>query len=81
MTAYYFYVVDEVFGPAFVKVCAYFQYPVKIWLNGHEYAKRAAAKAGIGFTALANGFAATDDLAGWQDICDSLGPEAIWCVL
>jgi hypothetical protein len=24
VTAYYFYVVDEVFGPAFVKVCAYF---------------------------------------------------------
>ena len=39
VTAYYFYLVDEVFGPAFVKVCAYFPYPVKIWLNGHEYAK------------------------------------------
>jgi hypothetical protein len=36
VTAYYFYVVDEVFGPAFVKVCAYFPYPIKIWLNGHE---------------------------------------------
>ena len=32
VTAYYFYVVDEVFGPAFVKVCAYFPYPCKIWL-------------------------------------------------
>ncbi len=60
VTAYYFYVLDEVFGPAFVKVCAYFPHPVKIWLNGHEYAKRAAAAAGIGFTELANGFAATD---------------------
>ena len=43
VTAYYFYLVDEEFGPAFVKVCAYFPYPRKIWLNGHEYAKRAAA--------------------------------------
>ncbi len=77
MTAYYFYVVDEVFGPAFVRVCAYFPYPVKIWLNGHEFSKRAAARAGIGFTALANGFAATDDPAGLQEICDSLGPGAI----
>ena len=25
VTAYYFYLVDEVFGPAFVKVCAYFR--------------------------------------------------------
>jgi hypothetical protein len=77
VTAYYFYLVDEVFGPAFVKVCAYFPYPVKIWVNGHEYAKRAAARAGIGFTALANGFASTDDAAGLQAICDRLGPGAI----
>jgi len=74
VTAYYFYVVDEVFGPAFVKVCAYFPYPVKICLlNGHECAKRAEA----GFTALANGFAGTEDPAGLQEICDSLGPAAI----
>jgi hypothetical protein len=32
VTAYYFYVVDEVFGLAFVKVCTYFPYPVKICL-------------------------------------------------
>ena len=29
VTAYYFHVVDEVFGPAFVKVCAYFRYPAQ----------------------------------------------------
>ena len=77
VTAYYFYVVDEVFGPAFVKVCAYFPYPVKIWLNGHEYAKRAAVAAGIGFTELDNGFATTDDPAGLQRVCDTLGPGTI----
>ena len=36
-------------------MCAYFPYPVKIWLNGHEYAKRKARAAGIGFTELDNG--------------------------
>lgn len=77
VTAYYFYLVDEVFGPAFVKVCAYFPYPIKIWLNGHEYAKRAATAAGIGFTELDNGFATTDDPAGLQRICDTLGPGTI----
>jgi hypothetical protein len=40
--------VDEVFGPAFIKVSAYFPYPIKIWLNGHEYAKRQARAAEIG---------------------------------
>jgi hypothetical protein len=77
VTAYYFYLVDEAFGAAFVKVCAYFPYPVKIWLNGHEYAKRAAAAAGIGFTALDNGFAATEDPVRLQRICDSLRADAI----
>jgi hypothetical protein len=77
VTAYYFYLVDEVFGPAFIKVCAYFPYPIKIWCNGHEFAKRAAARAGIGFTQLANGFAATDDPAGLQQICHTLQPGTI----
>ena len=35
VTCYYFYLWDEDFGPAFVKVCAYFPYPAKIWVNGH----------------------------------------------
>jgi len=48
---------DADFGPAFIKVCAYFPYPVKIWLNGHEWAKRQATQAGIGFTELSNGVA------------------------
>jgi hypothetical protein len=77
VSAYYFYVVDEVFGPAFVKVCAYFPYPLKIWLNGHEYAKRQAADAGIGFTALDNGFATCEDPVGLQRLCDGLGPQVI----
>jgi hypothetical protein len=51
---------------------AYFPYPVKIWLNGHEYAKRRATAAGIAFTELNNGFATTDDPAALQGICDTL---------
>ena len=36
------------FGPAFVKIGSYFPYPIKVWLNGHEWAKQQATKAGIG---------------------------------
>jgi hypothetical protein len=81
VTAYYFYLVDEVFGSAFIKVCAYFSYPVKIWLNGHEYAKRKARSAGIGFTELDNGFATADDPAALQRICDTLtsGVIRVFC--
>ena len=77
VTCYYFYLWDDDFGPAFIKICAYFPYPAKIWINGHEWAKRQAAHAGIGFTELSNGFAATDDPAGLQAICDRLGPTQI----
>ena len=77
VTCFYFYVWDVDFGPGFVKVCAYFPYPVKVWLNGHEWAKRQASQAGIGFTALSNGFATCDDPGGLQVICDRLGPGII----
>ena len=77
VTCFYFYLWDVDFGPAFIKVCAYFPYPVKVWLNGHEWAKRQAAHAGIGFTELSNGFASCDDPAGLQAICDRLGPDTI----
>jgi hypothetical protein len=77
VTCYYFYVWDDDFGPAFVKIGSYFPYPIKVWLNGHEWAKRQASKAGIGWAALANGFAACDDPAKLQAICDRLGPAQI----
>jgi hypothetical protein len=77
VTAYYFYLWDTDFGPAFIKVCAYFPYPAKVWVNGHEWVKRQAAQAGIGYRELSNGFADTDDPQALQAICDRLGPGAI----
>ena len=74
VTCFYFYLWDVDFGPAFIKVCAYFPYPIKVWVNGHEWAKRQASHAGIGFTELSNGFATCADPEGLQEICDRLGP-------
>ena len=77
VTVYYFYVLDADFGPGFIKLCSYFPYPAKVWLNGHEWAKRQAANAGLAVTELANGFAACDQPACLQRICDHLGPAQI----
>ncbi len=77
VTCYYFYLWDADFGPAFIKVCAYFPYPAKIWVNGHEWAKRQAGRAGLSFTELSNGFAACDDPVALQEICDRLQPGTI----
>ena len=73
----YFYLWDNDFGPGFIKVCTYFPYPIKVWLNGHEWAKRQADQAGVEFTELSNGFASCADPATLQAICDRLGPAVI----
>jgi hypothetical protein len=74
---FYVYAVDADFGPFFIKFSSYFPYTAKLCINGNEYAKRVAAKAGLGFTALDNGFAACDDPARLQRICDRLSPAKI----
>jgi hypothetical protein len=74
VAVYYFYVYDREFGPGFIKICSYFPYPAKVWLNGHEWAKRQATRAGIAFTALSNGFARCDQPQRLQAICDRFGP-------
>ena len=70
VTCYYFYIHDRRIGAAFIKVCCYAPYPVKVWCNGHEIARRAALAEGIAVTPLANGFAATSDPARLQELCD-----------
>ena len=53
---YYFYLQDADFGPAFIKVATYMPYPVKVCLNGHEWAKQQLHQVGVAFEALDNGF-------------------------
>ena len=74
---YYFYVHDPEWGPAFVKVGTYLPYPVRVCLNGHEWAKQQLRRAGIGFASLDNGFRACDDPARLQALCDQLGPADV----
>jgi hypothetical protein len=78
---FYVYAVDGDFGPFFLKFGSYFPYNAKLCLNGHEWAKRQAVKAGIEFTALDNGFASCADPGAVQAICDRLGPEQIDALL
>jgi hypothetical protein len=74
---FYVHCVDEDFGAFFLKFSSYFPYGAKLLINGHHYAQAQAAKAGIGFTALDNGFAACDDVPAVQAICDSLTEDKI----
>jgi len=74
---FYVYAVDTDFGPFFIKFSSYFPYTAKLCINGNEWAKRQAAKAGIEFEALDNGFAACDESRRLQRICSRLGPAHI----
>ena len=78
---FYFYCVDADFGPFFLKFSTYFPYTAKLCINGNEWAKRQATKAGIGYQPLDNGFAAVDDVPAVQAICDRLSPEHIEALL
>src|SRR3954452_13826531 len=67
---FYFYCVDDDFGPFFLKFCSYFPYNAKLCINGNHWAQRQAAKAGIAFTPLDNAFATVADPGRRQAICD-----------
>jgi hypothetical protein len=76
VSQFYSYAADADFGPFFLKFDSCFPVNAKLCINGNERARRQAARAGIGFTPLDNGFAAVDDPAGRQAICDAPGPGA-----
>lgn len=74
---FYFYCLDQDFGPFFLKFCSYFPYTAKLCINGHHWAQHQAAKAGLHFTAMDNAFADVSDPQALQAICDRFGPEQI----
>ena len=74
---YYFYALDQDFGPFFLKFSSYFPYNAKLCFNGHEYVKRQLARRRIGYEALDNGILTCDDPAAVQAICDELSAEKI----
>jgi hypothetical protein len=74
---YDFYLVDEDFGPLFMQFSASFPYTARVCLNGHEYAKRQLAKAGIAFDALDNGVLSCADPLRLQQIMAALSAAKI----
>jgi hypothetical protein len=74
---FYFYLWDAEWGATFCKTNAYAPFPIWLWLNGHEWAKRQLEKAGIRYEALDNGFRSCADPVRLQKICDSLGAAEV----
>jgi hypothetical protein len=74
---YYFYIKDAEWGPAFIKVCTYAPYPVKVCLNGHEWVKQQLRQKGIAFEPLDNGFLSCAQPQALQALCDELGDTQV----
>lgn len=74
---YYFYVQDRDWGPAFIKVGSYLPYPIKLCLNGHEWAKQQMRRQRLSFESLDNGFLSCRQPDRLQQICDRLGPQDV----
>lgn len=74
---YYFYGVDDDFGPFFFKYSSYFPYTAKLCFNGHEYLKRQLQKAGIGFQELENGILSCDNPTRMQELANGLNATRI----
>jgi hypothetical protein len=78
---FYFYGLDDDFGPFFIKFCTYFPYNAKLCINGHEYVKRQLAKEGIAFEALDNGILTCANPQRLQQLGDDLSGEKIDALL
>lgn len=78
---YYFYAVDDDFGPFFLKFCSYFPYNAKLCINGHEYLKRQLAKRGIAYESLDNGIRRCADPVAMQRLADSLTAQKVDALL
>ncbi len=74
---YYFYILDRDFGLCFIKFSSYPPFNVRVWINGHEWAKRHLEHRGISYEALDNGFLSCTDPIRLQRACDALGPDHI----
>jgi hypothetical protein len=78
---FYFYCLDEDFGPFFLKFSSYFPYNAKLCLNGHEYVKRQLVKEGIAFEPLDNGILSCVEPQRLQELCAGLSAAKIDALL
>ncbi len=78
---YYFYLLDEDFGPMFIKFGSYFPYTARVCINGHEYVKCQLRKEGIPFKALDNGVLSRENPERAQQILNEFDESKIEAVV
>jgi len=68
---------DTLASLCFIKFSSYPSFNVRVWINGHEWAKRQLDHRGIPYAQLDNGFLSCADPPQLQHTCDALSSDHI----
>ena len=74
---YNFYIHDRAWGRMFVRLCPYFPFPARVYLNQHYWLAQHLQERGIRFLPCANAFLRCSDCQQLQQLADSLQPQDI----
>jgi len=74
-----FYIYDRAWGRTFVRLCPYFPFPARVYLNEHYWLAQRLEEQGIRFLPCANAFLRGSDSQQLQQLADSLQPQDITC--
>ncbi len=72
---YNFYLQDRDWGWMFVRVCPYFPFSARVYLNQHAWLAQRMKEQGIRFRSCANALVSCSDPEALQQLADSLRPE------
>jgi hypothetical protein len=74
---YNFYLYDRAWGRMFVRLCPYFPFPARVYLNQHHWLAQRLEPRSIRFLPCANAFLRCSDPQQFQQLADSLQPQDI----
>jgi hypothetical protein len=74
---YNFYIHDGAWGRMFVRICPYFPFPARVYLNQHYWLAQHLEEQKMRFGLCANAFLRCSDPAQLQQLADSLQPRDI----
>ena len=74
---YNFYIHDRAWGRMFVRICPYFPFPARVYLNQHYWLAQRNQEQGLRSRLCANAFVRCTDPERLQQLADSLQPQDI----
>ncbi len=74
---YYFYIQNPGGGRMFVRVCPYFPFNIRVWINGHDWLASQMKQEGIAFRRRDNCFLDCANPQRLQELSDAFSPQDI----